>query len=234
MLDKAWWLEWCNYSGFLKHGRSDQSVAENSENLDDTESLGDLQVSAELESSKEADTSVIYSESQLSSTFNKVSTYSGSKSMRKKAHNMNQIKNFNELIVNSKKPGVISLTAEVRRKVEGMELVMQEAQVTELFQVINSEMWRAFRQWYQAKDELRLTLHKVPRKALPAHLERQQAEISQTPISNTQDTTKSPSNPQKHQSRPMSSEQTSRPSSQTNQAKLGQESKSPSLVKIKR
>lgn len=208
-------------------------MAEDSENLDETESLGDLQVSAELESSKEAESSVIYSESQLSSTFNKVSTYSGSKSMRKKAHNMNQIKNFNELIVSSKKPGVIQLSDEMRQKVNSMDLLMQESQVTELFQVINSEMWHAFKQWYQAKDELRLTLQKVQRKALPSHLERQQAEISQTPISNTQDTSKSPSCAQKHQSRPVSSAPTSRPSSSANQAKFRQENKSPSIARIK-
>lgn len=115
LIGKTWWQEWCRYTGYFRLNASNgKRSASSSRTKVRKQSPGELEmdendfVTNELESNGKprGDQSVICAESDMSSLYNKISaSASVSKSLRKKAENMNNINNFNALI--SRMPGKI-------------------------------------------------------------------------------------------------------------------------------
>ena len=116
LISKTWWQEWCRYTGYFRLNASNckRSASLSKTKAKKQQSPGEIEiddndfVTNELESNGKprGDQSVIYAESDFSSLNNKISASATvSKSLRKKAENMNNINNFNELI--SKMPGKI-------------------------------------------------------------------------------------------------------------------------------
>ena len=119
-------------------------------------------VTNELESNGKprGDQSVIYADSEFSSLNNKISaSESVSKSLRKKAENMKNINNFNDLI--SKMPGQIQITENMKGQLSaflGRELAKQDVDhLLQTFEPVSQSIWNVLRIWYNAEEELLLS-----------------------------------------------------------------------------
>ena len=75
-------------------------------------------------------------------------TPSMSRSLRKKARNMNQIKNFNEIISQTKMPGRIELSSINLADVNKVDL-------SQYFEFVNEEVWHKLCEWYIASIQLK-------------------------------------------------------------------------------